>query len=942
LFYQWYKNGTNAIANATNSSLTLNNVQGSDAAGYSVLITNSAGTNFSAWAWLSVILSGGGTNFGWGAGSTNSLTAAAMIDPTNTSPTNPAIYRYGLPISIRASAFNLYNSITNVAFYFFGTNYITNSAGNAVFGSNTTFAVAWTNALHGTNMVYARAWDSYGNTTNSPLVYVIMDAAPTNALVAPLTSIVWEGYNTNVWFTNYISDDGLPHAVTNLTWTTIPSGIAMTNIPTHTSTNLTIATQANFTNAGSYSLTLDADDGFLHTPTTYNIRVEHRPVVTFNFPTNGAIFLTGFTNILDVTATDPDGHVTGVSFYDGATFLSNGTQGASNTYLLSWTNATLGDHIISAVATDNDGLTSTGSVRIAIVPPLDVRFQSPTNSQFIVISPTNLVLSALPTNYAGFSITSVVFSNLTQSINLGAGTLTNGAYQTVWNDLTNGIYTIRVTARDSDGNVATDEVSITVNAMPTVSIISPTNVQSSFTEITDVPLKAVATDPEDGTNVSVSFYYTNSLIGNGTHAGGATNSFNWTGRSAGYYAVVAVATDSHGASSASQIAVFRVKSTNTPPAVAITYPTNGAVFADGSDITITATTTNGSGSVTNVEFFVDQQSIGSDSDVPYLITECCWKPGTYQLVAVATDDRGSSTITTNVQITILPEVPTGQGFWDPTFHTTNSDGSIPIDACGNPMEFGFAASSTVYASKLYTVGEDVVPGGSSDRDSGSFYQSDGTNWIRWGTSADMVSPCPSDFPFQEIELGGVAVDQSGIYIAGFDATTDKYSVKHWDGTNWNDVGADTFTTEVFRPNGSGDERVLVYLAEPRLQFVGSDLYLFGDFTNNVNTNIQFIAKWNTNSSAWQPVGSPLNGRVYAVTALNGGLVVGGMFTAAGGNTNANHIAELVNGQWQNMGSGVAGTNYRVSSTNNFPAAVFSLAVCRSNLFAGGDFVSAGA
>ena len=52
--YQWYLNLTNAIANATNSSLALTNIQLSDAGGYSVIVTNTAGSTNSATALLMV------------------------------------------------------------------------------------------------------------------------------------------------------------------------------------------------------------------------------------------------------------------------------------------------------------------------------------------------------------------------------------------------------------------------------------------------------------------------------------------------------------------------------------------------------------------------------------------------------------------------------------------------------------------------------------------------------------------------------------------------------------------------------------------------------------------------------------------------------------------------------------------------------------------------
>src|SRR5439155_97091 len=52
--YQWYFNGTNVIANATNSTVALTNIQLSDAGGYSVTVTNAAGSTNSATALLTV------------------------------------------------------------------------------------------------------------------------------------------------------------------------------------------------------------------------------------------------------------------------------------------------------------------------------------------------------------------------------------------------------------------------------------------------------------------------------------------------------------------------------------------------------------------------------------------------------------------------------------------------------------------------------------------------------------------------------------------------------------------------------------------------------------------------------------------------------------------------------------------------------------------------
>jgi len=56
LRYQWRFNETNSLANATNASLTLTNVQTSDAGGYSVKVTDSLGAVTSVVATLSVLV----------------------------------------------------------------------------------------------------------------------------------------------------------------------------------------------------------------------------------------------------------------------------------------------------------------------------------------------------------------------------------------------------------------------------------------------------------------------------------------------------------------------------------------------------------------------------------------------------------------------------------------------------------------------------------------------------------------------------------------------------------------------------------------------------------------------------------------------------------------------------------------------------------------------
>ena len=60
--YQWYRNGTNQILGATNSTLTLTNIQATDAMPYNVVVSNSFGVAVSSNAFLTVT---GFDHFGW-------------------------------------------------------------------------------------------------------------------------------------------------------------------------------------------------------------------------------------------------------------------------------------------------------------------------------------------------------------------------------------------------------------------------------------------------------------------------------------------------------------------------------------------------------------------------------------------------------------------------------------------------------------------------------------------------------------------------------------------------------------------------------------------------------------------------------------------------------------------------------------------------------------
>jgi hypothetical protein len=160
----------------------------------------------------------------------------------------------------------------------------------------------------------------------------------------------------------------------------------------------------------------------------------------------------------------------------------------------------------------------------------------------------------------------------------------------------------------------------------------------------------------------------------------------WSNAPVGPHALTAKATDNGGASTLSAPVNIAVKlgppppPTNVPPIVRITSPADNAVFRAPVNIPIFAFAADVGGYVTNVEFYAGMNALGPGHQVnvvppplppgpirpPILIIRptnywaLVWSnalQGNYPLIAVATDNRGTSAVSGLVNITILPPLP---------------------------------------------------------------------------------------------------------------------------------------------------------------------------------------------------------------------------------------------------------------------------------------------
>jgi len=94
---------------------------------------------------------------------------------------------------------------------------------------------------------------------------------------------------------------------------------------------------------------------------------------------------------------------------------------------------------------------------------------------------------------------------------------------------------------------------------------------------------------------------------------------------------------------------------HSPPLVAITLPTNGAVFAAPANVAIQAAIINGSGAVTNVEFLIGSSILTNEAAAPFAATAGKLAAGGYGLSVLAQDNNGLMA-TNSIAISVVTPV----------------------------------------------------------------------------------------------------------------------------------------------------------------------------------------------------------------------------------------------------------------------------------------------
>jgi RHS repeat-associated protein len=296
------------------------------------------------------------------------------------------------------------------------------------------------------------------------------------------------------------------------------------------------------------------------------------PTITLVSPTNSQVFPVSPTNILmQATASDSDGTVTNVAFYQGSTKLGQTNSPASGTtYQFLWQGVTNGTYTLSAVASDNLGATSTNTVTnvtVLITVPV-VSITNPTNSATFGPSPATLTVNATAFSLNGAISNVEFFDNATNPIGI-TGVATNTTnFLITWVPVMAGSHSLTARATDVKGsNALSSAVAFSVKSSPTINITFPTNGSVFGPYPTNITITAGAFADPSLSITNVQFFQGGVLLGNSTSSSGTNYSRSWTNSTSGTFALTAVAKDSTSASKVSRTVNVTITATNQPPAV---------------------------------------------------------------------------------------------------------------------------------------------------------------------------------------------------------------------------------------------------------------------------------------------------------------------------------------------------------------------------------------
>lgn len=558
----------------------------------------------------------------------------ANIPPTVsiTAPANNVSFMQFSKVVITATAADANGSVVKVDFYNDST--LLKTADRAPY-SCTLDSIA---AGHYT--ITARATDDKGAVTvSAPVLFIVTkpNVPPTISITSPANNAMFSPRSTVAVNAAAADSDGSVSQVDFYSGTTLVKTVYQSPYKC----------DLDSLKPGNYTITARATDDkgsvTLSSPVLITVdSVNVPPVVNIVTPANNAVFKPFSSITINADASDIDGTISKVQFYNGSTLIKTELKAPYDCTLDS---LPVGNYAITVRATDNNGAAVKSTPVLFSVKPLNIApTVSITTDNATYLSGANVYLTAVAADDDG-TISKVEFYNGATLLFTAADT----PYTFKWDHVYLGNYALTARATDNTGLVTTSapvNIAVVPNKRPTINITSPANDQT-FSEGATIHLEAAAAD-SDGRVTRVDFYAGTALVSTKYKE---PYSFSLKNQPPGNYIITAKATDNWGGVSASSPVNISVIA-NKAPVVSITSPAKGQTFKAPAIIEITAVAGDTDGVVSKVEFFNGSTLLTTEYAPPYSYTLANVPAGSYTISAKATDNNGLSAASTSVLVSV--------------------------------------------------------------------------------------------------------------------------------------------------------------------------------------------------------------------------------------------------------------------------------------------------
>lgn len=387
------------------------------------------------------------------------------------------------------------------------------------------------------------------------------------------------------------------------------------------------------------------------------------PSASISSPANGAAFTAPASITINATASDSDGTVTKVEFFNGATKLGEDT---SSPYSYTWNSVAAGSYALTARATDDDGATTTSAtVNITVNAPATVNATINSTPSAPAINGVKETVYGGP----GYNVNNLVVGAVSGTTDL------SGAWTALWDNTNLYIHlTVSDDVKQNDSGTSwweDDVIEIFIDADNSKSTTYGSNDFQYTFRYNDATIRETKHNaitgvqfsmPASGTGYTFevkipwSTLTTTAAAGKKIGLDVQINDDDDGGARDGKKAWYATTDNTWQNPGLMATAELSATTTNAPPTTSISSPANGATFTAPANITINANASDTDGSIAKVEFFRGTTKLGEDTSSPYTFAWTSVAAGTYALTSVAHDNLGATTTSAVVNITVNPAV----------------------------------------------------------------------------------------------------------------------------------------------------------------------------------------------------------------------------------------------------------------------------------------------